>query len=42
MRVIWLIIIQKKFAKIAVTGTDGSKITYEYQKNKSIVTPETA
>ena len=29
-------------AKIAVTGTDGSKTTYEYQKNKSIVTPETA
>ena len=28
-------------AKIAVTGTDGSKTTYEYQKNKSIVTPET-
>lgn len=28
-------------SKIAVTGTDGSKTTYEYQKNKSIVTPET-
>ena len=26
---------------VQVTGTDGSKTTYEYQKNKSIVTPET-